>query len=116
MNAIFPKSNQHRRRVSTDDGSEELLRHAILRLNGTVLGVVLGVILGLVIFVATNWLVIKGGPVVGPHLSLLDQFFIGYSVTFLGSLIGMAYGLVIGFLIGFLIGWLYNWVVTFKSN
>ena len=100
----------------TDDAGEELLGHAILRLNGTVFGFVLGIILGVVIFVATNWLVIKGGPVVGPHLSLLGQFFIGYSVTFLGSLIGMAYGLVTGFLIGFFIGWLYNRVVAFKSK
>jgi tetrahydromethanopterin S-methyltransferase subunit G len=102
--------------VSTDDVGEELLRRAVLRLNGTVLGLVFGIILGLLIFVATNWLVIKGGPVVGPHLSLLSQFFIGYSVTFLGSLIGMAYGLVTGFLIGFFIGWLYNRVVAFRST
>jgi ABC-type nitrate/sulfonate/bicarbonate transport system permease component len=102
--------------VLTDDVGEELLRHAVLRLNGTVLGLVLGIILGLLIFVATNWLVIKGGPDVGPHLSLLGQFFIGYSVTFLGSLIGMAYGFVTGFLIGFFIGWLYNRVVAFRSK
>ena len=102
--------------MSTDDVGEELLRHAVLRLNGAVLGLVFGIILGLLIFAATNWLVIKGGPKVGPHLSLLGQFFFGYSVTFLGSLIGMAYGFVTGFLIGFLIGWLYNRVVAFRSN
>jgi hypothetical protein len=102
--------------VLIDDPGEELLGHAVLRLNGTVLGLVLGIMLGLFIFVATNWLVVKGGPVVGPNLSLLGQFFIGYSVTFLGSLIGMAYGLVIGFLVGFFIGWLYNRVVAFRSK
>jgi len=102
--------------VSTDDVGEELLRHAVLRLNGIVLGLVFGITLGLLIFVATNWLVIKGGPVVGPHLSLLGQFFIGYSVTFLGSLIGMTYGFVAGLLLGLFIGWLYNRVVAFRSK
>jgi hypothetical protein len=81
-----------------------------------VLGLVLGIVLGLLIFGATNWLVVKGGPDVGPHLSLLSQFFIGYSVTFLGSLIGMGYGFVTGFLIGCFIGWLYNRVVVFRGK
>ncbi|MGI8495721.1 MAG: hypothetical protein ACR2L1_10495, partial [Pyrinomonadaceae bacterium] len=79
---------------------EELLEQAVLRLNGTVLGIVLGVIFGLIIFAATNWLVIKGGSNIGSHLSLLSQFFIGYSVTFTGSLIGLLYGFAAGFLSG----------------
>ena len=29
-------------------------------------------------FVAADWLILKGGEPVGPHLALLDQFFIGY--------------------------------------
>ena len=44
-------------------------------------------ILALGLFIATNWLVIKGGERVGPHLQLLSQYFIGYRVTFLGSFI-----------------------------
>lgn len=87
---------------------EELLRRVVVRLSGNILGLVFGVILGLMIFVATNWLVLKGGPVVGPHLSLLSQFFIGYSVTFIGSLVGMLYGFVGGYLAGLFIAWVYN--------
>lgn len=91
---------------------EELLRRAVVRLNRNILGVVFGIVLGLMIFVATNWLVFKGGPVVGPHLALLGQFFIGYRVTFLGSLIGLAYGCVCGFVGGWILALVYNRVVS----
>jgi hypothetical protein len=74
-------------------------------------GVVTGTVVGLGIFLATNWLVIKGGPVVGPHLALLGQFFIGYSVTFAGSLIGLVYGFVLGFAVAYGAAWMYNWLV-----
>jgi hypothetical protein len=93
---------------------EQLLKKAVLRLSGRVLGIVLGVIAGLMIFIATNWLVIKGGDVVGPHLGLLSQFFIGYSVTFVGSLVGAAYGFIVGYITGLIIGWVYNAVVFFR--
>ena len=116
MSAAFSKSNKHEKMAETDDAEEELLEQAVLRINGTVLGIVFGIILGLLIFIITNWLVIKGGEVVGPHLALLGQFFIGYKVTFLGSLIGMAYGFITGFLVGFLIAWVYNAVVAIKNR
>lgn len=102
-----------------DDGKaeseEHLLASAILRLNGNILGVVLGVVVGLVIFVATNWLVIKGGQDVGAHLNLLGQFYIGYSVSFVGSLIGTIYGFLTGYVTGFLTAWIYNWIIVLKK-
>ena len=102
--------------LSQAEAEEQLLKQAVLRLNGNVLGLVMGIIGGLIIFVATNWLVIKGGEVVGPHLSLLNQFFIGYSVTFVGSLIGAVYGFITGYLSGLLIGWVYNAVIFLKTS
>jgi hypothetical protein len=84
----------------------------ILRFNATIQGVAAGAILGFGIFIATNWLVLKGGSVVGPHLALLGQFFIGYRVSFLGSLIGFAYGFVVGFLLGYAGAVIYN---TFRD-
>ncbi len=94
---------------------EEKLFSGILRLNAKMLGLVLGILLGLAIFIMTNWLVIKGGDPVGPHLGLLGQFFIGYRVSFLGSLIGFAYGFALGTLGGSLIGWIYNKFVKFRN-
>ena len=102
-------------RSSPQDAEERLIKQAVLRLNGQIIGLVLGFISALVIFVATNWLVLKGGEDVGPHLSLLGQFFIGYSVTFVGSLIGGLYGFVTGYLCGVLIGWVYNSIVLLRS-
>ena len=101
---------------------EEKLFDAILRFKIKVLGLAAGMLLGLAIFIATNWIVIKGGdvgpdgkPIVGPHLQLLSQFFIGYRVSFVGSLIGFAYGFAVGTLSGALIGWIYNKIVDFRN-
>ncbi len=87
---------------------EELIQKAVIRLNEKLLGIVLGFLLGVLLFLMTNFLVLKGGPQVGPHLALLNQFFPGYRVTFLGSLIGFCYGFVVGFLVGIVLGAVYN--------
>jgi len=101
---------------------DEKLFNAILRINSKMFGLVLGLLTGSVIFIATNWLVLKGGTtdeagryVVGPHLQLLSQFFIGYSVSFTGSVIGFAYGFACGTLAGALIGSIYNKIVQFRK-
>src|SRR4030095_2038051 len=95
---------------------EKLVLTRLLRLNATVQGVVTGIVAGLGVFIATNWLVLRGGDVVGPHLSLLSQFFIGYRVTLLGSLIGFAYGFGAGFIIVYGVAKLYNHIVGLKER
>ena len=95
--------------------TEEDLAGELIRLNGTILALVLGLMTGLLVFVATNWLVIKGGEPVGPHLALLGQFFPGYSVSFLGSLAGFVYGAAVGAAAGWSIARLYNWL-AFRSR
>jgi hypothetical protein len=101
-----------------DNGNslEGIVLTRLLRLNAKVHGAVTGLVLGLAIFVATNWLVLKGGKVVGPHLALLGQFFIGYRVTFVGSLIGFAYGFVSGFVIGYFVAFMYNRLVDLREK
>ena len=71
---------------------------------------------GLGVFIATNWLVLKGGKAVGPHLSLLSQFFIGYRMTFVGSLIGFGYAFVYGFIGGYFVARMYNWFVDMRED
>ncbi len=95
---------------------EKVVLTRLMRLNSTVQGVVSGIIAGLGIFIATNWLLLKGGEIVGPHLSLLGQFFIGYRVSFVGSLIGFAYGFVAGFVCGYSVARMYNWVVDLRGQ
>ena len=95
---------------------EEVVLARLLRLNATVQGIVAGLVVGLGVFVATNWLILKVGDVVGPHLGLLGQFFIGYRVTFVGSLIGLAYGFAGGFFLGYFVARVYNWVVDLRES
>jgi hypothetical protein len=95
---------------------ENLLVARMVRLNATVHGIVLGLVVGLTLFVATLWLVIKGGAVVGPHLGLLGQFFIGYRVTLLGSFVGLGYGFATGFLVGFFVTTVYNRIAGLRES
>src|SRR5215831_11555156 len=99
-----------------DTGLEQLVLTRLLRLNATLQGVVTGMVVGLGVFIATNWLLLKGGEVVGPHLSLLGQFFIGYQVSFLGSLIGFAYAFLSGFLVGYGVARIYNWLINLREK
>ena len=95
---------------------ERVVLTRLLRLNAAVQGVVTGIIAGLAVFIATNWLILRGGDVVGPHLSLLSQFFIGYRVTFVGSLIGFAYAFVAGFVVGYVVARMYNWIAELRED
>lgn len=65
-------------------------------------GVATGSLLGFAMALVTVILLVKGGERVGEHLVLLAQYFPGYEVTWLGSLIGGGYGLFAGFVIGWL--------------
>lgn len=102
--------------VGPADQSELILERAVIRLNANILGLVLGIIGGLIIFLTTNFLLLKGGEVVGPHLALLRNFFPYYSVTFLGSIVGFFWALVFGYVAGFLIASVYNLVVKLKGG
>jgi protoporphyrinogen oxidase len=66
---------------------------------------------GLLLFVATMLLVLKGGPVVGPTLGLLGQYFPGYTVTPLGGVLGLLYGFVAGGALGWTFALLRNTVL-----
>jgi hypothetical protein len=105
--------------VDEVEGKEKLdaaLSVRVVRLEAVVQGVAWGLVAGLGLFLATNWLVLKGGRVVGPHLSLLRQFFVGYEVTFVGSLIGFAYAFACGFVAGYLVSVVYNRVTRRRSH
>ena len=104
-----------------DSGDEKLFKGALL-FNAKTFGLVFGLLFGLIIFIATNWLVIKGGYinasgeyVVGPHLQLLSHVFIGYRVSFVGSIIGFGYGFAVGTLAGALFAGIYNKIVEFRN-
>jgi len=91
---------------------EEELTRAFRKIDRAALGFSVGTVGGLALFLATLALVVKGGAVVGPTLALLAQYFPGYTVTPLGSLVGLFYGFISGFVGGWLFAALRN-VLTF---
>ena len=81
---------------------------SLMRLNARAWGIATGLLLGGGLFLATVFLVIRGGPMVGQHLSLIRVFFPGYSVTWLGAFVGFIYAFVLGYGLGRIIGSVYN--------
>ena len=80
----------------------DAVSRSFARFDRLAFGLATGLTSGLLLFLATMWLVLKGGGVVGPNLALLAQYLPGYRVTGWGS----ALGLVEGFIAGFCGGWL----------
>lgn len=88
------------------------VQNRLLQLNARAWGISFGLMLGGGLFLATVFLVLKGGPMVGQHLNLLSAFFPGYRVTWLGAFIGFVYAFVLGYALGRLIGGVYNRLAT----
>jgi hypothetical protein len=84
------------------------LQNTLLSLNARAWGIAFGLVLGGGLFLATLFLVVKGGPTPGQHLQLLGAFFPGYRVSVLGSLVGFVYAFVVGYALGRIIGEVYN--------
>lgn len=89
---------------------------AIARIQAGVLAVVCAVIGGVGLFAVTAWLLLKGGPRVGEHLQLLGHYFIGYSVTWKGSVVGFFYGALTGGIVGWSIATVYNRIVGIRQR
>ncbi len=88
---------------------DELIEAAFARMDPVALGVSLGTVCGMTLFLATVTLLLKGGGVVGPTLALLNNYLIGFSVTWIGSLIGLVEASAFGFALGFLFAIIRNW-------
>ncbi|HYD50934.1 MAG TPA: hypothetical protein VEB21_21435 [Terriglobales bacterium] len=101
----------------TDPKARELeIVHAVARIQAGVLALVCAILGGIGLFLMTVWLVLKGGPEVGPHLSLLGQYFYGYSVSWAGSIVGLCYGALVGAVVGWTIGTVYNLVLGWRLS
>jgi len=97
--------------VETDH--EDMVTQVFTHMDKIAFGTAVGLAAGLIISLATFWLVIKGGPVVGPRLSLLAQYYPGYTVTLTGSLVGFLYGFATGFSCGWIFALLRNFLLVF---
>ena len=90
-----------------------VIGRAIARLRASVMAVVFAMLGGGALFLATAWLVANAteGQPVGPTLSLLNNYFPGYSVTWPGAFVGLAYGAILGAVGGYVLAYIYNLVV-----
>lgn len=93
---------------------QEAIQRAVIRLRAAILALVCGLLAGAGLFLATAWLVIRGGPNVGQHLALLRNYLPGYTVSWAGAVLGLVYGFIVGAGAGWLTGWIYNWLVELR--
>ena len=97
-------------RTASLSPAEKGLVRAFSRLDKLAFATATGTVAGLGVFLATIWLLIKNGELVGPNLELLSQYFVGYSVSFHGAFVGTGYS----FFWGFLWGWVFAYVRNFS--
>jgi len=113
VNADREYHEEHEEMPSEPSISDEVLVQTFSRMHKSGFATATGTASGLFVFLATIYLVIMGGEVVGPNLQLLGQYFIGYSVTIKGAFIGMAHSFFWGFLFGWTFAYLRNFSLGF---
>ena len=77
-----------------------------MKLNKNAFALALAIVWGMIVFLVTNIDLLRVGT--GEHLSRLSQIYVGYSVSFLGSIIGLVWGFATMFVAGWAVAWLYN--------
>ena len=92
---------EYHEEVALSEVVHEALEHVFPKLDSVAFGLSVGFVAGLVLLMATLALVVQGDNIQGATLHLLSQFFPGYEVTAVGSLIGFCYA----FLLGLMLGW-----------
>ncbi len=101
--------------VSVGEAIEEtediVIESAFAKIDPLALGVAVGVVSGLGIFMASAILLLRGGPALGPTLSLLGNYLFGFEVTWGGAVIGLLEGGLLGFAVGALAAGLRNWTL-----
>jgi hypothetical protein len=100
--------------MTKDHRLTDEISHEVAKIQAGVTALVCAILGGAGLFLMSVWLLIKDGPGAGPHLQLLGNYFIGYSVTWAGSLIGFFYGALSGGIVGWVVAKVYNLVVKIR--
>jgi len=77
-----------------------------MKINIRALALSMGIVAGLVVFLLTAWFLLLGYN--GSILAKLGSVYLGYSVSWFGSIVGFAYGFLDGVVFGALFGFIYN--------
>ncbi len=100
--------------LRSNEPAEELPRAASLLfapLDKRAFGAAIGVVTGLIVFLLTAIdLILNSPPWLG--LSLINEYFAGYSVSWAGAFIGLAWGLMAGFCAGWFLAFTRNLVLA----
>ena len=87
------------------------IRQAFLPLHKRALGMAFGSASGMFFFLITAITLLRAG-VTGPDLTLLNQYFYGYTVSWPGALVGMAWGFITGFVVGWFAAFTRNFIMA----
>ena len=101
---------------SIEESEDTVIEVAFAKIDPLAFGIAIGVVSGLGIFMASAILLLRGGPVVGPMLSLLGNYLIGFEVTWVGAVIGLLEGGMLGFVVGALAAGLRNWALKLYAK
>lgn len=91
---------------------DKILPAVLSKMDKIGLATAAGSVCGLLIFFATLWLTLQGGPA-SAYFKLLNQYFFGYTVSVKGAFLGLAYGFSWGFLSGWLFAYLRNFFFAY---
>ena len=93
--------------------SDRTVIRAFARFDKLGLATSTGTVCGVLVFAATLWLAFKNNGGMTEIMQLLNQYFLGYSVTVKGAFIGMGFTFFWGFLFGWLFAYLHNILIGF---
>lgn len=88
-----------------------ILAAVFAKIDTVAMAVAFGTLIALGLFLATAILLMQTVPEgypVGPHLSSLQDYLPGYSVSWGGAFLGLVYGFIIGAVLGFLLALVWN--------
>jgi len=97
--------------VVNNNKLDEIIIKAFAPLDKFSLALSIGITASILIFCATLWLILIEPSTKWPALILLNQYFIGYSISFKGIFIGAIYCFFWGFIFGWLVGYLRNMIM-----
>jgi hypothetical protein len=90
----------------------DALEEVFAKFDPVALGASVGLVSGALVFIATAALLLVGGEPLGPNLSLLGNYLLGYEVTWTGAFLGLIEASVAGFAFGYLLARMINAVVS----
>lgn len=106
--------------LTADSSLPPSLALAFAPVHKLALGVAVGLVCALLVSAITAFQIVVAPPD-APELSLLAQYFYGYTVTWPGVAVGAFWGFVTGFVAGWFVAFVRNfvlalWVIIVKAN